>query len=41
MIEGYTHGQMDVYMKENISKIKNKDMVFINGQMEDVIILKY
>lgn len=36
MVEEYIHGQMDVNMKENTSKIKNKGMVFISGQMEEV-----
>lgn len=36
MVEEYIHGQMDVHMKENISKIKNKGMVFIGGLMEEV-----
>lgn len=40
MVEEYTHGQMDVYMKENILKIKNKGMVSINGQMEEVYFFK-
>lgn len=39
MVEEYIHGQMDVNMKENIFRIKNKGMVFISGQMEEVILM--
>ena len=33
MVVASTNGQMEKFMMENITKVKNKDSVFINGKM--------
>jgi hypothetical protein len=39
MVEEFIIGQMEDHMKENIQMIKNKVMVYMYGQMVEVILI--